>query len=43
MKEIFLITAEFCAAALGAVAWNPRRTVPFGDLASRLERIRLGR
>ncbi|HEY0163368.1 MAG TPA: hypothetical protein VGB69_11865 [Edaphobacter sp.] len=43
MKEIFLSTAEFCIAAVGAVAWSPRRTVPFGVLASRLETLRLGR
>ncbi|HTH53812.1 MAG TPA: hypothetical protein VL495_07680 [Edaphobacter sp.] len=37
MKSVFWMTAGFCAAAVGAVVWNPQRTVPIQELAYRLE------
>jgi len=38
MKNVVCMVCGFCAAALGFVVWNSRRTLPVELLAHRLER-----
>jgi hypothetical protein len=38
MKSIFWMVCGFCAATVGFLAWNSRRTPPVELLAHRLEK-----